>query len=72
MDLEKNRSCELQFTDDVSTNLEEGKQTDVLVMDFAKAFDKVRHSLLLHTLHHYGIQGNTIRWIQAFLAEAKL
>ena len=47
----KNRSCEtqlLEFTDDVSKNLEEGKQTDVLVMDFAKAFDKVCHSLLLH------------------------
>ena len=70
MDLEKNRSCEtqhLEFTDEVSTNLEEGKQSDVLVMDFGKAFDKVWHSLLLHKLHHYGIQGETNRWIQAFL-----
>ena len=67
----KNRSCEtqlLEFTDDVSKNLEEGKQTDVLVMDFAKAFDKVCHSLLLHKLDHYGIQGKTNRWIQAFLS----
>ena len=37
-------------------------------MDFAKAFDKVCHSLLLHKLHHYGIQGKTNRWIQAFLS----
>ena len=57
----------LDFTDDVSKNLE-GKQTDVPVMDFAKAFDKVCHSLLLHKLHHYGIQGQTNRWIQAFLS----
>ena len=67
----KNRSCEtqlLEFTDDVSKNLEEGKQTDVLVMDFAKAFDKVCHSLLLHKLDHYGIQGKTNRWIQAFVS----
>ena len=48
----------LVFTDDVSNSLE-GKQTDVPVMDFAKAFDKVWHSLLLHKLHHYGIQGKT-------------
>ena len=72
----KNRNCETQlfeFTDDVSKNLEEGKQTDVLVMDFAQAFDKVCHSLLLQKLDHYGIQGKTNRWIQAFLSgEAKL
>ena len=54
---------------DVSKNLEEGKQTDVLVMDFAKAFDKVCHSLLLHKLDHYGIHGKTNRWIQAFLSD---
>ena len=67
----KNRSCEtqlLEFTHDVSNNLEKGKQTDVLVMDFAKAFDKVCHNLLLHKLHHYGIQGKTNRWIHAFLS----
>ena len=49
-------------------NLEECKQTGVLVMDFAKAFNKVCHSLLLHKLDHYGIQGKTNRWIQAFLS----
>jgi hypothetical protein len=37
--------------------MENGKQTDILVMDFSKAFDKVSHSLLLHKLHYYGIQG---------------
>ena len=66
MDLEKNRSCETQLlecTDDVSKNLEEGKQTDVLVMDFAKAFDKVCHSLLLLKLDLYGIQGKTNIWM---------
>lgn len=47
----------LNFTNEVSENLENGKQTDIIVMDFAKAFDKVSHSLLLQKLHHYGIQG---------------
>ena len=30
-------------------------QTDVLIMDFTKAFDKVEHKRLLWILNHYGI-----------------
>ena len=45
------------------------QQTDVLIMDFAKAFDKVNHSLLLHKLHHYGIRGQTWTWISNFLSD---
>jgi hypothetical protein len=43
------RSCETQlieFIDEVTTNTSAGKQTDVLVMDFSKAFDKVSHGLV--------------------------
>ena len=66
------RSCETQLLeclDDLSKNLEDGKQTDLLILDFSKAFDKVSHNLLLHKLHHYGMRGNTHRWISAFLSE---
>ena len=48
-------------------NLENGKQTDLLILDFSKAFDKVSHSLLLHKLYHYGIRGSINQWIQTFL-----
>ena len=40
-------------------------------MDFSKAFDKVSHSLLLHKLHYYGIQGELNSWIQNFLSNRK-
>ena len=46
-----------------------GKQTDVLVMDFSKAFDKVSHGLLVHKLDHYGIRGKTNTWIHNFLSD---
>ena len=36
-------------------------------MDFAKAFDKVCHSLPVHKLYHYGIQGNVNTWIKNWL-----
>ena len=63
----RGRFCETQlieFIDDLSSSLQEGKQVDMLIMDFAKAFDKVCHSLLVHKLCHYGIQGKVNRWIK--------
>jgi hypothetical protein len=57
--------------DDISKNLQEGQQTDILILDFAKAFDKINHSLLIHKLQHYGIIGKSVRWIQNWLANRK-
>ena len=60
----KKRSNEtplLEFADELIENLAHGQQTDILIMDFAKAFDKVSHSLLIHKLNQYGIQGEISR-----------
>jgi hypothetical protein len=61
----------IEFMDDISKNLQEGQQTDILILDFAKAFDKVKHSLLIHKLQHYGNIGKSVRWIQSWLANSK-
>ena len=54
------------------------KQTDVIIMDFAKAFDKFYNSLVCGTLPHrrllykldcYGIRGSTHKWISSWLSE---
>ena len=42
-----------------------------MILDFAKAFDKVNHSLLVHKLEHYGIGGLTNQWINSFLSDRK-
>ena len=44
-----------------------GEVVDVIYLDFAKAFDTVPHSRLLGKLRSYGINGNTLKWIEAFL-----
>ena len=41
------------------------KQTDLIIMDFTKAFDKVPHRRLLHKLDYYGIRGSTHKCINS-------
>ena len=44
-----------------------GGVVDAIYLDFAKAFDTVPHSRLLGKLRSYGICGNILKWIEAFL-----
>lgn len=43
----------------------------MILLDFAKAFDKVPHARLLHKLDFYGIRGNLKSWIGSFLSGRK-
>ena len=60
-------SQSLLTTKDLVQNDEDKIQTDLIVLDFSKAFDLVPHQRLLHKLDHYGIRGSTLLWIQNFL-----
>ena len=40
----------------------------MIIMDFAKAFDKVPHRRLLYKLDYYGIRGSTHKWITSWLS----
>jgi hypothetical protein len=42
--------------------LEKRAQVDTVYLDFAKAFDKVSHDLLLMKLRNFGIRGNLRRF----------
>ena len=48
----------MKTIDDLAEGVDAGKQMDIILLDFSKAFDKVPHQRLLTKLHHYGIQGN--------------
>ena len=68
----KRRSCETQLLSlyqDLTQARDNKIQTDIVVMDFAKAFDKVSHRHLAAKLDYYGIRGPTLRWITNFLAD---
>ena len=66
----KRRSCETQLIltcHDLAKVVNDSGQVDMLVLDFAKAFDTVAHKRLLGKLESYGIDGNLYGWIQSFL-----
>ena len=69
-DFRSKHSCESQSlitTDNFIQNFDGRTQTDVVVLDFSKAFDVVPHQRLSHKLDHYGIRGTTLNWMQNFL-----
>ena len=66
----KLHSCETQLLEavnDLAYTLNRGDQTDLVLLDFSKAFDKVSHKHLLYKLHYYGIQDDVYNWINDFL-----
>ena len=68
----KGRSCLSQLMDhytNIITALESGKTVDVVYLDFAKAFDKVDHKILLSKLKSLKIDGKLLRWLQEFLKD---
>ena len=56
---------------ELSQSMHGGTRTDVAIMDFSKAFDKVPHQRLLLKLNHYGVRGATLGWIEGFLSNRK-
>ena len=67
-----NRSCLSQLLSHYDTILrliEEGLGTDVIYLDFSKAFDKVDFGILLSKIKKLGIGGCIGKWIYSFLTD---
>ena len=43
----------------------------MVYLDFAKAFDKVDHVILMKKVSQFGIKGKLYEWIKNFLADRK-
>ena len=52
---------------DISAWVDEGCIVDLILFDFAKAFDLVSHAILLDKLNLIGIDRSLISWIEVFL-----
>ena len=75
----RERSCEtplVQFIHDLREHLDGAqyrghKLTDLIIMDFAKAFDNVPHRRLAYKLEYYGIRNDILQWITTWLSGRK-
>ena len=66
------RSCLSQLLahhERIVSALESNTKLDVIYLDFAKAFDKVDHGVLLHKVRALGISGRLGLWIHSFLSD---
>ena len=57
------------FLDELTETIDEGGSIDCIYCDFKKAFDKVPHQCLLRKIEGYGIRGEILGWIKAFLSD---
>ena len=64
------RSCVTQLTsvlNYIGSQLNAGKQIDIIYLDMNKALDKVDHTKLLGRLHQYSITGKLHDWFRSYL-----
>ena len=66
------RSCLAQLIahyEKILSSLESNSNVDVIYLDFAKAYDKVDHGILLHKVRGMGITGKLGIWLHSFLTD---
>ena len=57
----------MSYVSALNANLEKFKQTDAIYFDFAKAFDKVPHTLIIAKLNRLGFPRWLTAWIRSYL-----
>ena len=53
-------------------NLESGYTSVAIFLDLSKAFDTLKHELLLHKMERYGLCGTVLDWFRSYLSNRKI
>ena len=70
----KGKSCSTQLMGvyhEIGSYLDSSIQTDIIYLDFSKAFDSVSHRLLLHKLKMYGFNGRLLDRFTSYISDRK-
>ena len=59
--------AKLDLYSNVIKGIEKHKKNYVLFLNFGKAFGTVNHKILLKKLHHYGVRGIALKWLQSYV-----
>ena len=57
------------LTNDLFNALDNRMSSVCVFVDFSKAFDTVRHDILINKLNHYGIRGVVLEWFKSYLSD---
>ena len=58
----------LELIDKIILDLDKGNILINFYLDLSKAFDTLDHSILLHKLNHYGINGVAFKLLKCYLS----
>ena len=59
----------MEYVSWVANTIVDGGQVDTVYTDFAKAFDKVDHSILLSKLKSSGLSDHLVKWFSTYLRD---
>ena len=59
----------LYFTDELLNNMDHGKMSVIVFLDMSKAFDSIRHDLMLCKLRKAGVSELACAWFESYLSQ---